>query len=248
MAVSAKMLHGVTYNEDSEEKRSSGGADFDDRTSSGNAFTRFWSSLWDTAVQTRNMNRIAIANGKEPIYKPPGTDTFNAIGDTISDFLGISESSARAFDDALQDGIDKVISGVPIVDAFKEGVTQYKNSTSPQTGVSAKPVVYSDWSPVSRLFGMSQDTAFSEHMANTAHQREVADLKAAGLNPVLGISGSGSSVTSGSVASSGSSSALKADENKFLDIMGATSALVTSLVTKNPMYGYMVANIFKSFD
>lgn len=67
------------------------------------------------------------------------------------------------------------------------------------------------------LTGVTENNAYSakqaqiqrdweENMSNTSHQRELADLEASGLNPILSSSGNGASTPSGSSASSVGSS------------------------------------------
>lgn len=81
---------------------------------------------------------------------------------------------------------------------------------------------------IARNFNASEaqkNRVWQERMSNTAHQREVNDLVAAGLNPVLSaMGGNGAAVTSGATASSSVPSGAKGDVD-----FSATSAMASLL-------------------
>lgn len=62
------------------------------------------------------------------------------------------------------------------------------------------PAIGSVVSSAMNLFGANSNRQWQEYMSSTAHQREVEDLKKAGLNPILSAYGKGASTPPGGYA------------------------------------------------
>lgn len=113
-----------------------------------------------------------------------------------------------------------------------QGIAQANNAFNAE-----QAQIQRDWTEVQSAKAMQFNAAeaaknrdWQEMMSNTAHQREIKDLQAAGLNPVLSaMNGNGAAVTSGATASGVVGSGSKADADTSTS--GAIANLLGSILS-----------------
>lgn len=118
-----------------------------------------------------------------------------------------------------------------------QSITQYNNAVSAREAATQRA-----WQEQQNKIAMDFNAAeaaknrdWQAYMSNTAHQREVQDLMAAGLNPILSASGgNGAAVTSGATASGVTSAGAKGEADTSMNA-ALVNILSAALSAQNQM-------------
>ncbi len=140
-----------------------------------------------------------------------------------------------------------LVQSVPAVGNLDSTLSRITRTASENTAKSAQMAAEQrDWQERQNALAMqfnaqeaAKSRSWQEYMSNTAHQREIKDLKAAGLNPVLSaMGGNGAAVTSGATASGVTSAGAKGEVDTsanaaLVQILGSFLSAQTQLQTAN---------------
>ncbi len=139
------------------------------------------------------------------------------------------------------------VGAVPAVNRAADQIAGLKGVAQANSAFNAEQArVQRDWTEQMTAKQMQFNAAeaaknrqWQEMMSNTAHQREVRDLMAAGLNPVLSaMNGNGAAVGSGATASASLGSGSKADADTttsgaIANLLGSILSAQTALQSAN---------------